>query len=78
MVVVKFCLLGCNAIMSFESQPEFWRNKSPPSSGLKNEPDNPRCLLSQRFLVGLFFIPGDGSSTYVINAGRLSVDCVVL
>jgi hypothetical protein len=32
-----YCLLGYNAVQSVESQPAFWRNMSPPSSG-SNKP----------------------------------------
>jgi hypothetical protein len=35
--VKNFCLLGYNAMESDQSQPVFWRNLSPPSSGLKSE-----------------------------------------
>jgi hypothetical protein len=42
---------ACNIMYSTESQPTFWRNISPPSSGSKNKLSKPLCLPSDFTLV---------------------------
>jgi hypothetical protein len=42
----------------------FWRNISPPSSGLKNKQG---MMLDSGFLLGLFFDPEDGGDMFLQN-----------
>jgi hypothetical protein len=49
----------------------FWKNMSPPSSGLKNKISKRPAgyLLQADFLIGLFFDPEDESNIFLRNVG---------
>jgi hypothetical protein len=72
--------MGYNAVQSFESQPSFWRNMSPPSSGLKTSQARNQhetgskqsfsCyILYTGFLPDLFFNPECVGGIFRRNVG---------
>jgi hypothetical protein len=58
---------------SVQSQPTFWENMSPSSSGSKNKPTKKACyMLHAGFLLGLFFDLEDRGDMFLRNVGCLS------
>jgi hypothetical protein len=63
----EFCLLGCNALQSTESQQTYWKNISKQETSVKNV-----AMLHAGFLLGLIFDPEDGGDIFLQNIHSLS------
>jgi hypothetical protein len=64
-------VMPCKPLQYYENHLMFWRNMSPPSSGVKGKASFTCCLLYAGFLVGLLFSPEDGGDMFLQKVGPL-------